>query len=94
MVEGADCLDLSAEVEGNLGGTAAPGPGSPVITGTIHARRRWLLPVEERLHGLARASTMTMELVTVVQPDTSRDHEEVRLSLIQRMTETFTPLPG
>lgn len=94
MVEGADCLDLSAEMEGNFGGTAAPRPGSPVIRGTIHATRRWLFPVEERLHGLARASTMTMELVTVVQPNTSRDHEEVHLSLIQRKTETFTPLPG
>lgn len=93
-VEGADCLDLSAEMEGNFGGTTAPRPGSPVITGTIHATRRWVFPVEERLHGLARASTMTMELVTVVQPAASRDHEEVRLSLVQRKTETFTPLPG
>lgn len=65
-----------------------------MITGTIHATRRWVFPVEERLHGLARASTMTMELVTVVQPAASRDHEEVRLSLVQRKTETFMPLPG
>ena len=49
--------------------------------------------MEERLHGLARASTMTMELVTDVRPGSSGDREEVHLSLTQRRTETFAPLP-
>lgn len=93
-VQGTDCLDLSAEMNGRVTALGNLPPSSVVRVGTFHATMRGMFPLDATARSLSGTNGMTMNLVVDLPPNAASDHNEIQVTVRESKAETFAPLQG